>query len=197
MRPSVRRDRPAESLPCARAPEIQKFCISTVSPPPMANRENPWNTSGDAHDPRSGYRQSVPGRAPGRVAKEGAPRKRILVVNAYFDDLRRDGGRPYSVPQAIGPPYLAGAFSPVLCDVRLYNEQYSGPLEDKDLLGWPDMLVLTGLTVAFDRMRQLTGYARTLNPKVIVVAGGPAVRALPRYSGRFFDYACTSDIGQI
>ncbi|MCH7693016.1 MAG: radical SAM protein [Proteobacteria bacterium] len=119
------------------------------------------------------------------------------MVNAYFDDLRRDGGRPYSVPQAIGPPYLAGAFSPVLCDVRLYNEQYSGPLEDKDLLGWPDMLVLTGLTVAFDRMRQLTGYARTLNPKVIVVAGGPAVRALPRYSGRFFDYACTGDIEQM
>ncbi len=60
------------------------------------------------------------------------------MVNAYFDDLRCDGGRPYSVPQAVGPPYLAGAFSPVLCDVRLYNEQYSGPLEDKDLLGWPD-----------------------------------------------------------
>lgn len=124
-------------------------------------------------------------------------RKRVLVVNAYFDDLRRDGGRPYSAPQAIGPPYLAGAFSRRMCEVRLYNEQYSGPLEAQDLLHWPDMLVLTGLTVAFDRMRQLTAYARTKNQHVIIVAGGSAIRALPKYSKRFFDYACTGDIEQL
>ncbi len=33
------------------------------------------------------------------------------------------------------------------------------------------MLVLTGLTNSFDRMLHLTAYARTKNPKVIVVAG--------------------------
>ncbi len=172
--------------------------VSGGHPPvaPRGSRGRPPHTVSGGHPPVA-PRGSPGGAAPRRVAKRGAPRKRVLVVNAYFDDLRRDGGRPYSVPQAIGPPYLAGAFSPVLCDVRLYNEQYSGPLEDKDLLGWPDMLVLTGLTVAFDRMRQLTGYARTLNPKVIVVAGGPAVRALPRHSGRIFDYACTGDIEQM
>ena len=124
-------------------------------------------------------------------------RPRVLLVNAYFDDLRRDGGRPFSAPQSIGPTYLAGAFHPAHCEVRLYNEQYSGPLDDPGLLGWPDLLVLTGLTVAFDRMRQLTAYARTLNPRVIVVAGGPAVRALPRYSARFFDYPCTGDIEEL
>jgi hypothetical protein len=66
---------------------------------------------------------------------------------------------------------------------------YSGPLEDPGLLGWPDMLVLTGLTTAFDRMLHLTAYARTLNEKVIVVAGGPSIRALSRYSKLFYGSA--------
>ena len=124
-------------------------------------------------------------------------RKRVLIVNVFFDDFRRTTGSPYKVPQAMGPAYLAGAFSRELCDVRLYNEQSSGSLHDMKLLGWPDMLVLTGLTLGFDRMLHLTAYARTLNEKVIVVAGGPAVRALPRYSRRFFDYACVGDIEQL
>ena len=127
----------------------------------------------------------------------GARTRRVLVVNAYFDDLRRSGGRPFSAPQAIGPIYLAGAFCPRHCDVRLYNEQYSGALEDPALLGWPDVLVLTGLTVAVDRMRQIAAYARSLNPAVIVIAGGPGVRALPRYCRQFFDYACTGDVEQV
>ena len=49
-----------------------------------------------------------------------APRKRVLIVNAYFDDLRRWGGRPYSAPQAIGPTYLAGAFHSEHCELKLY-----------------------------------------------------------------------------
>ena len=48
-------------------------------------------------------------------------RPRVLLVNAYFDDLRREGGRPFSAPQSIGPTYLAGAFHAVHCEVRLYN----------------------------------------------------------------------------
>lgn len=119
------------------------------------------------------------------------------MVNAYFDHLRRVGPRPRSIPQAMAPAYLAGAFAAEQCDVRAYNEQHSGPLTDPALLGWPDMLVLTGLTNAFDRMLQLAAYGRTLNPRVIVVAGGPAVRALPRYARRFFDYACTGDVEEM
>ena len=68
---------------------------------------------------------------------------------------------------------------------------------DPELFAWADMLVLTGLTVALDRMRQITAYARSHNPKVIVVAGGPAVRALPGYSARFFDYCCSDDVEQM
>jgi hypothetical protein len=97
----------------------------------------------------------------------------------------------------MGPAYLAGAFAPARCDLRLYSELSSGPLEDERLLAWPDMLVLTGLTTALDRMRHLTAYARTKNPGVVVVAGGHAVRALPRYCGRFFDYCCLGDVEEL
>lgn len=126
-----------------------------------------------------------------------SPRKRILIVNCYFDDSRQPIRRTSKFPQAVGPIYLAGAFSRELCDVRCYTEVASGPLEDEQLLAWPDMLVLTGLTNGFDRMLHLTAYARTKNPKVIVVAGGPAVRALPVLARKFFDYTCLGDIEEL
>ena len=105
-------------------------------------------------------------------------RKRVLVVNTFFDEYRRSSGSPHRVPSAMGPVYLAGAFNPHTVEVRTYNEQYSGPLRDAGLLAWPDLLVLTGLTSSFDRMLHVTAYARALNPSVIVAAGGPAIRAL-------------------
>ena len=92
---------------------------------------------------------------------------------------------------------MAGAFSRELCDVRCYTELASGPLEDEKLFAWPDMLVLTGLTNSFDRMLHLTAYARSKNEKVIVVAGGPSVRALPRLASCFFDYACLGDVEEL
>ncbi len=135
--------------------------------------------------------------APRRPAGSAGARKRVLIVNAFLDEYRRMGGSPFRVPRAMGPVYLAGAFSPALCELRVYSEQYSGVLEDMALLGWPDMLVMTGVTTSFDRMVQLTAYARTLNPKVVIVAGGPPVRALPKRARRFFDYACTGDIEEL
>jgi hypothetical protein len=128
---------------------------------------------------------------------EAMKKKRILIVNCYFDELRVPIRRKTKIPQAMTPVYLAGAFSTDQCEVRLYNEQYSGPLESEALLSWPDMLVLTGLNTAFDRMLHLTAYARTENKNVIVVAGGPAIRALFHYSKRFFDYSCMGDIEQL
>lgn len=125
------------------------------------------------------------------------PRKRVLIVNCYFDDSRQPIRRTNKIPQAVGPIYLAGAFARDLCDVRCYTELASGPLEDEGLLGWPDMLVLTGLTNGFDRMLHLTAYARSKNPKVIVVAGGPPIRSLPLLSKKVFDYACLGDIEEL
>src|SRR6476619_8322518 len=89
------------------------------------------------------------------------PTKRVLIVNCFFDDSRQPLKRTTKIPQAVGPIYLAGAFSRELCDVRCYTELASGPLEDESLLSWPDVLVLTGLTNGFDRMLHLTAYARS------------------------------------
>lgn len=132
--------------------------------------------------------------APG-IAGDG--RKRILIVNAFFDEYRRTGGSRARVPRAMGPEFLAGAFARERCDIRAYSEQYSGPLTDMRLLAWPDMLVLTGITASFDRMLHLTAYAKALNPAVVVVAGGPPVRALPLRARGFFDYVCLGDVEEL
>src|SRR6267142_166347 len=135
--------------------------------------------------------------APDPMSRSSLGRKRVLVVNCYLDYSREPIRRPTKFPQAVGPIYLAGAFARELCEVRCYDEVSSGPLTDSSLLGWPDMLVLTGLTHCFDRMLHLTAYARTRNPKVIVVAGGPPVRALPLLSEKVFDYSCLGDIEEL
>jgi hypothetical protein len=134
---------------------------------------------------------------PIQIFRSPLSRKRVLVVNCYFDYSREPIRRPTKFPQAVGPIFLAGAFSRELCEVRCYDELSSGPLTDAALLGWPDMLVLTGLTHCFDRMLHLTAYARTRNPRVIAVAGGPAVRSLPLLSEKFFDYCCLGDVEEL
>ncbi|KAB0268345.1 B12-binding domain-containing radical SAM protein [Microvirga brassicacearum] len=119
---------------------------------------------------------------------------RVLVVLAHFDETRNPHGRPHFVPQGVGHAFLAGAFDRNNVDVKLYSEFHSGPLLNEKALAWPDMLVLTGVTSSFDRMKQLTAYARTLSPGCVVVAGGPAVRNLPSFSAHYFDYACQGDV---
>ena len=122
---------------------------------------------------------------------------RVLVVIAHFDDTRNPNGRPNFIPQGLGHAYLAGAFHPQNVAVRIYSEFHSGPLTNEQVFAWPDMLVLTGVTSAFDRMRQLAAYTRTKTPGCIVVAGGPAVRNLPVSSAAAFDYACQNDIEEL
>lgn len=124
-------------------------------------------------------------------------KRRALIVNCYADETRRRVARAHKVPQTLGPVFLAGALEPGLWDIRLYNEIFHGSLEDEHLLAWPDLIVLTGLITSLDRMRQVTAYARTLNPKVIMVGGGHVVRALPGYCGTFLDYACQGDMEEL
>lgn len=124
-------------------------------------------------------------------------RRRILIVNCHFDETRLPVRRKLRIPQSMTPAYLAGLFSPRLCDIQLYDEIYSGPLKDESLFSFPQMVVLTGLNTAFDRMLHITAYVRTKAPLAVVVAGGPAIRAIPRYADRFFDYCCTGDIEQL
>ena len=131
--------------------------------------------------------------------QERQRRKKVLIVNCYFPEIREPIKRSNEVPNALAPVLLAGHFCPQTCDVRLYNEVNSGFIEvfEPELLEWPDMVVLTSLTAAFDRLLHVTAYVRSYNPNVIVAAGGHAVRALPRYSERFFDYTCLGDVEEI
>ena len=122
---------------------------------------------------------------------------RVLIVVAHFDDTRNPNGRPNFIPQGLGHAYLAGVFNSKNVAVRIYSEFHSGPLRDEQIFAWPDMLVLTGVTSAFDRMRQLAAYARTKSPGCVVVAGGPAVRNLPISSAAAFDYASQGDIEEL
>lgn len=124
-------------------------------------------------------------------------RKRALIVNCYADETRRPVARRHKVPNTLGPVFLAGGLNPRLWDIRLYNEVYDGPLEDESLLGWPDLLVLTGLITSVDRMRQVAAYARTRNPRVVVVGGGHVARALPSFCSTFLDYVCLGDVEEI
>ena len=77
------------------------------------------------------------------------------------------------------------------------SEFRSGPFEDLGALQWAELLVLTGLNPAFDRMKQVTAYARTVNPGIVVAMGGPLARMLPKLSRRYFDYVCSDDVEQV
>lgn len=123
--------------------------------------------------------------------------KRALIVNCYADETRRPVARRHKVPNTLGPVFLAGGLNPRHWEIRLYNEVFDGPLEDASLLGWPDLLVLTGLITSVDRMRQITAYARTKNPRVVVVGGGHVARALPSYCATFLDSVCLGDVEEI
>ncbi|MDM4768074.1 radical SAM protein [Pelomonas sp. SE-A7] len=118
---------------------------------------------------------------------------KVLVVNCYSDNNRGARGNPFFVPQSIAALSLAGAFSNEHCELRVACEFRSGPFEDLKALAWPQLLVLTGLNAALDRMKQLCAYAKTLNPGVTVVVGGPLARVLPRYCSRFFDVVLDGD----
>jgi radical SAM superfamily enzyme YgiQ (UPF0313 family) len=126
-------------------------------------------------------------------------RKKVLIINCYFPEMREPIKRRNEVPDALAPVLLAGFFSRENCEVRLYNEVNSGFIEvfGPGLLDWPDMVVMTGLTAAFDRLLHVSAYAKSANPAVVTVAGGHGVRCIPAYAAQFFDYCCTGDVEQI
>ena len=132
-------------------------------------------------------------------AKTSAAPKKVLIVNCYFPEVRLPVKLVNEVPNALAPVFLAGAFARRQCDVRLYNEVTSGFLEvfHPELLEWPDMVVFTDLTAAFDRMLHLTAYLRSRNPDIITVAGGIAIRGFRHYAANFFDYVCVGDAEEI
>lgn len=124
-------------------------------------------------------------------------RKNVLIINAYFNPWRSSTPTRWFIPRAMAPIYLAGHFNSARIDVRVWDEVFDGALLDPRLFDWPDMVVFTGLTSAFDRTHQLAAYFRNANPSVVTVIGGPIARALPALSAQVFDYASQGDVEDI
>lgn len=126
-------------------------------------------------------------------------RRRVLIINCYMPETRVPMQLPREMPQPLAPIHLAGYFAPAQWDIRIYNEVSHGWLEvfSPELLDWPDVVVFCGLTASFDRFRQLSAYIRTRNPSVVTIAGGLAIRSLPRYATQWFNYACRGDVDEI
>jgi hypothetical protein len=124
-----------------------------------------------------------------------SPRKpRVLIVNCFSDRHRGARGNPHFVPQSIAVYALAGVLNEAACELQTHCEFAQGPLEDLRRLAWADVLVLTGLNPALDRMKQLCAYARTLQPAVWVLMGGPLARVLPKLCARYFDEVVGGDV---
>jgi len=122
------------------------------------------------------------------------PRPRVMIVNAYVDPWRSAAPMKLFIPRAMAPYYLAGRFDGTRVDLRIHDECFHGALLTPRTFQWPDLVILTGLTAAFDRARQLAAYFRNANPKVVVVIGGPIARALPVHCGAVFDHVLDGDV---
>jgi len=128
-----------------------------------------------------------------------ARRKRVLIVNCYMPETREPMQLPNEMPMPLAPIHLAGHFAPARWEIHIHNEVSHGWLElfKPELLDWPDVVVFCGLTASFDRFRQLSAYFKTRNPATVTIAGGLAIRALPRHARLFFDYTCRGDVEEI
>lgn len=131
------------------------------------------------------------------MANQISRKHRVLIVNAYFDPWREATPTRLFVPRPMAPYFLAGHFDQAHCDVRVWDEVFNGALLKRSLFDWPDMVVFTGLTAAFDRAHQLTAYFRNGNPDVVTVIGGHIARALPALCATIFDYVCQGDTDDI
>lgn len=127
-------------------------------------------------------------------AVKAGKRPKVLIVNAYVDPWRSAAPMRLFIPRAMAPYYLAGRLDQTRANVRVYDEVYHGALLNPRLFDWPDMVILTGLTAAFDRARQLSAYFRNARPDVTVAIGGPIARALPALCADVFDYVCQGDV---
>ncbi len=100
-----------------------------------------------------------------RTPTASSPRKRVLIVNCYFDDSRQPMRRTTKIPRP-SVRFIWRALLPASCATcAATRNSPAAHSKMRQLLAWPDVLVLTGLTNSFDRMLHLTAYARTKNPK--------------------------------
>jgi len=121
-------------------------------------------------------------------------RPRVMIVNAYVDPWRSAAPMKLFIPRAMAPYYLAGRLERDRVDLKIHDECFHGALLTPKTFQWPDLVILTGLTAAFDRARQLAAYFRNANRQVAVAIGGPIARALPELCGEVFDHVLEGDV---
>lgn len=121
-------------------------------------------------------------------------RPRVMIVNAYVDPWRSAAPMKLFIPRAMAPYYLAGRFEGSRVDLKIHDECFHGALLQPKSFQWPDLVILTGLTAAFDRARQLAAYFRNANQGVAVAIGGPIARALPGLCNKVFDHVIDGDV---
>ncbi len=127
----------------------------------------------------------------------GRPPRRALIVNGYFPEARQRVRESRTVLRTMAPPFLAGWLDPRHWSIRLHDEHTGGPLRTPEEVGDNDLVILTGMTSGLDRMLHLAALAKTANPRCVTVAGGAAVRAVPRFAADRFDYACLGGVEEI
>ena len=118
----------------------------------------------------------------------------ILIINCFNDNNVVRRGCRHSVPQQMTTIALAGTLDRGQLNISTHCEFHSGTYTSYQQFAVIDMLVLTGLNTSFDRMKQLTAYAKTMNPSIVVVMGGPVARTLPQHASKFFDEVSEGDV---
>lgn len=121
------------------------------------------------------------------------PRLRALVVCTHLRP-GRDKRRSSYLMQPIAGLHVGSLIDQGLFDVRLHHEDWHGPLNPDDCVGY-DLVFITGLQVDFDRMRQLAFYFRRSGATVI--AGGSICTSFPEFATQFFDAVCAGGVDSV
>ena len=128
------------------------------------------------------------GCTPGHLNK-----RRALVVCTHLRPGRVKRRSRY-VMQTIAGLHVASLIDREKFDVRLYHEDWHGPL-NTDRVEKYDLVFLTGLQPDFDRMRQLCYFFRRAGAKV--VAGGSVCTMFPEFAAQFFDAVCAGGVDSV
>jgi len=128
------------------------------------------------------------------VAKPDLRKKwRALVICTHFRPGRVKRRTSY-VMQPLSGLHVASLINPQHFDVRLYHEEWHGPLDPFQAEKY-DLVFMTGLQPDFDRMRQLSYFFRRAGAKT--VAGGSVCTSFPEFASQFFDAVCAGGVDSV
>src|ERR1700722_13280280 len=126
-----------------------------------------------------------------RCAHPSKPK--ALVVCAHLRP-GRDKRRTTYLMQPISGLHVASLIDRTIFDIRLYHEDWHGPLEVTNCKGY-NLVFLSGLQVDFDRLRQLSFHFRRSG--AAVVAGGSICTSFPEFASQFFDAVCAGGVDSV